>query len=134
MLEVWDALLVLLVAIAKLLLGFAMHWSLLLFWIAWWLFGINWNKARPVLARGAWVPFLLVVFLSALLWSQLFPSSSFGLPNFWWQLVYVGVFAFASVCCGWLQDSMEWAPADIILEPPLHHDHHGNGHHHHDHH
>src|SRR5262245_27628023 len=98
----------------------ALRWWLVLLWIAWWLWAVNWSKAWPVLSRGAWVPFVLVVVLAALAWSQVAPSSGtlFGvlaLTNFWWQLVASAALAATALFCGWLQGLMGWTPTDVSL-------------------
>ena len=77
-------------------LGF--HWLLWIAWAAWCLCGINWHKARHVLAIGAWAPALLLILLTAIVWSRLDarPCHCLGivmLPNFWWQLGYVSMLA-----------------------------------------
>ena len=123
-----------------LLLG--LHWWLLLFWVAWWLRGVNWKKAWPVLAQGGWVPLALLVALGALVWSQVAPPDSyraFGLdrkPGFWWHLAGAGLLAGSALFCGWLQGVLGWTPPEISVDPPAHaehgHDHHGgHGHGHH---
>ena len=71
--------------------AFALGHILLIAWIAWWLGGVNWNRAWPALARGGWIVLILLSVLVALAWSAMFPSSlnflgQFTLPNFWWQL------------------------------------------------
>lgn len=96
--------------------------ALLLFFLAWCLWGINWQKAWPVLARGAWAPLGLLLITVALAWSQLLPSACDCLaivtvPNFWWQLGAVGLFAAIALFCGWLQGVFGWAPPEIQLEP-----------------
>ena len=62
------------------LLALAMYWSLLIAWIAWWLWGVNWKRAWPVLTRGAWVPVVLLALVAALVWSRMspFPLSTLG--------------------------------------------------------
>src|SRR5690348_5289051 len=89
------------------LLGLAMSWSLLIAWVAWWLVGVNWKKTWPVLARGAWAPLVLLVLVSALVWSRIAPGELslglFAVPNFWWQLAAVGLLASITLLCGWLQ-------------------------------
>jgi hypothetical protein len=100
-------------------------------WCAWWLWGVNWKKAWPVLAQGAWAPVLLLMILSALVWSRISPSSRdcfglFTIPNFWWHLGGVGALTAVALFCGWLQGKLGWAPVDINLEPPPHG--HGLGH------
>src|SRR5262245_50181702 len=72
------------------LLSFALSWSLVIAWLAWWLWGVNWKKLRPVLAQGGWAPSVLVLLVCALVWSRVAPSTGnflgLTLPNFWWQL------------------------------------------------
>lgn len=109
---------------------------LLISWMTWWLFGVNWSKAWPMLAAGAWAPLVLLIVASALGWSQLFPRDAvwFGflrLPNFWWQLVAVACFVALALFCGWLQGYLRWTPAEISVEPaPASPGHgHDSGHH-----
>lgn len=107
--------------------------ALLLFWLAWALLAINWPKVWPWLARGAWAPAVLILFLIALIWSRLTPVSCSCLgfvtvPNFWWQLGEVGLFAALTLFCGWLQGKLGWTPPEISFDPPAPashgHDHH----------
>jgi len=109
---------------------------LLIAWVAWWLWGVNWNKAWAVLTRGGWVVVVLLTVLAAMAWAAIFPSTYevFGLfqvANFWWQLAAVTVIVLLALFCGWVQGVFGWAPAEIELEPPVpHHDaHHGHAHH-----
>src|SRR5207249_12248857 len=39
----------------------ALGWSLVIFWLALCLFGINWKKAWAILAQGAWAPLVLMM-------------------------------------------------------------------------
>ncbi len=50
------------------LLQLALTHALLIGWVAWWLWGVNWSKLWPTLAQGAWVPAVLLLFLAALVW------------------------------------------------------------------
>jgi hypothetical protein len=104
------------------LLVLAMQYSLLIAWVAWWLLAVDWKKTWSVLARGAWAPLVLIVLLSALVWSRIAPSDlSLGLgavPNFWWQLGAVGLLLSVTFFCGWLQGLLSWAPPEISFEPP----------------
>jgi len=115
-----------------------MHWSLLLAWLAWWLWAVNWSKLWPLLARGAWAPVVLLMIVSALVWSQIAPSDCnclafVSVPNFWWQLGGVGLLGAVTLMCGWLQGVFGWQPAEISLHPPVttvhahHHDDPGSG-------
>jgi hypothetical protein len=99
---------------------------LIIAWVAWWLFGVNWSKTWPVLARGAWVPVLLLVIVIAMVWSKLAPREE---ANFWYQLAELSVLVAIALFCGWLQGVLGWTPAEINLEPPAAgaHEH---GHHH----
>jgi len=111
-------------------LGFT--WSLLLFWLAWWLWGVNWQKAWPVLRGGAWAPVTLLLLVTAFVWSRLVPSVDpwwEAVPNFYWQLGAVGLLAALTLFCGWLQGVFGWAPPEINLDPPAA-DSHEHGHHH----
>lgn len=113
------------------ILSLGLHWSLLIAWIAWWLWAVNWNRVWPTLRQGAWAPAVLLIIISALVWSRVAPSecSCLGfatVPNFWWQLGAVGLLTSVTLFCGWLQGIFHWAPAEISLDPPEHVDH---GHH-----
>jgi len=124
--EFWDPFVQLLTQLGillGLLLQLAFRWSLVIAWVAWWLWGVNWKKAWPVLAQGAWVPVVLVSVVVAFVWSQVDPSSCTCLgfvtvPNFWWQLGGVSLLVAVALLCGWLQDIFGWTPAEIDLEPP----------------
>lgn len=109
-------------------------WLLLIPWIAWWLWGVNWKNAWAVLSEGAWLPVLLIMIVSALVWSALAPSDCAVLgvarvPNFWWQLGGVSLLAALTLFCGWLQGVFGWAPAEVDLEPPAAATDHAHGHH-----
>jgi hypothetical protein len=110
-------------------------WLLLLGWLAWWLWGVNWKQAWLVLGQGAWLPLLLLLITTALVWSQLAPSDCTCLgfvtvPNFWWQLGGVGLLLAVTLFCGWLQRVFGWGPAEINLDPPeASSAQHGHGHH-----
>jgi hypothetical protein len=136
--DLFDTLWQLLLLIVKLIgeLGsLALHWWVVLLWFAWWLWAVNWQKAWPVLARGAWAPFVLLIVLAALAWSQIAPSSGtflgmLTLPNFWWQLGAVTFLACTALLCGWLQGLLGWTPTDVAIDPPVVVEH-GHGHAHH---
>lgn len=123
-----------LLLLVSLFAQFAFVYGLLIAWIAWWLLGVNWSKAWLVLAQGAWIAVVLVVVVSALVWSQIMPASKClgftSIPNFWWQLCLTSSIAGLALFCGWLQGYKGWTPIEISLEPPapaphdLHHGHH----------
>jgi hypothetical protein len=121
-----ETLLVLLLQVSA--LGF--HFLLWIVFAAVCLWGINWYKARHFLAVGGWAPAVLLMILIALVWSRIDPSKCpyTGLPNFWWQLIYVTMLGALAMFCGWVQTVMHWTPHDINLEPPA--QGHGHGHDH----
>jgi hypothetical protein len=110
-------------------------WAL---WVVFWLCCVNWKKAWPVLAQGGWAPVVLLLFISAEVWSRIAPGACGCLgfmivPNFWWQLGFVCTLAAIALFCGWLQSLTGWSPVEVSVEPaPVAHghghDHHG-GHH-----
>jgi hypothetical protein len=118
-----------LIALLVQLLALAAHWVLLIVWVAWWLRAVNWQKVWPVLRSGGWAPLVLLMLVVALAWSCLQPVPSDSLlPNFWWQFGYVILLVAVALFCGWLQGVLDWAPAELSLEPPaLGHDN-GHGH------
>lgn len=135
-LTIWQAALNLLTDVGQLLgllLALAAHWGLWLLWVVWWLGAVNWRRCWDALARGAWAPVVLLMVLTALVWSRLQPAPCECLgvvtvPSFWWQLGHVGLLAAVALFCGWLQGVFHWAPAELDLEPPVHgtdhvHDH-----------
>jgi len=113
----------------------ALGWQhiLIILWVVWWLWAVNWRRAWPVLRQGAWAPLVLLVLATALVWSRIAPAPCDCLvlvtvPNFWWQLGYVGMLVAIAFFCGWLQGVLQWAPAEISLDPPAHGHHDGDGH------
>jgi len=104
-------------------------------WVVWWLWGVNWQKAWPVLAQGGWVPLALLLYMAALVWSFVapLPAPVGGLiPNFWWQLGCMAALAGVALLCGWLQGLLSWTPPEVAVEPAVahghEHDHHGHDH------
>ncbi len=120
----------LVVAVVKL----GLEWWVLIAWVAWWMFGVNWKKAWEVLGQGAWAPLVLLMIAGALVWSRLDPNPCeclgfMSLPTFWWQLGEIGLVVVLTFCCGWLQGYFGWTPEEINLDPPAAVDHgHGPGH------
>lgn len=108
---------------------------LLIAWVAWWLWGVNWTKAWGVLARGGWAVVVLLMLIAAATWAALMPTTYtlfdlFPMGNFWWQLGAVTLVVLLALFCGYLQGALGWAPAEINLEPPAP-GHHAHGHAHH---
>jgi hypothetical protein len=98
-------------------------------WVIWWLGCVDWHKAWPVLAQGAWAPVVLLVLTVSLVWSQIWPETrmvwdSIVLPNFWWQLGCVSLWAAVALLCGWLQGILDWKPVEVELEPAAEEDSH----------
>ncbi len=93
------------------------------FWCAWWLLGVNWRKAWPILAAGGWAPVVLLSFLLAFVWTAVDPApctylAFVTLPSFWGHLGSVLLLVLAALFCGWLQGKFGWAPEEIVLDPP----------------
>ncbi len=137
--SLWQTLGQLVVVLSQLvaqLAALAVHWILLIVWIAWWLRAVNWRRAWPVLGSGGWAPLVLLMLMTALAWSRLQPAPCdclgfVTIPNFWWQLGYVSMLVAVALFCGWLQGVLGWAPPEISLEPPpVHHDGHAHAAHH----
>jgi hypothetical protein len=98
-------------------------WALLIAWLAWWLWAVNWRRAWAVLAEGAWAPVVLLMILTARVWASLDPGEcSFAgimtLPSFWCKLSGVGLLLAVTLFCGWLQIVLGWPPKEISLETP----------------
>src|SRR3954469_20997871 len=110
---IWNTLVQLLDSLGRLVVefgGLALSWSLVIVWVAWWLWGVNWRRAWPVLAVGAWIPVALLAVVAALGWSRLEPRE---VGNFWWHLGVVGLLVCLALFCGWLQGVFGWAPPEI---------------------
>jgi hypothetical protein len=100
-------------------------WALLLAWAAWWLWAVNWRRAKAVLAGGAWVAVVLILLIAARVWASVAPGdlTLFGfarVPNFWWQLGAVSLVMGVGLFFGWLQGVLGWTPPEIDLGPPAH--------------
>jgi hypothetical protein len=109
---------------------------LLVLFVAWWLWGVNWRKAWPVLAEGGWVPLVLAGIMAAFVWSRISPSTAIlfnlvAIPNLLWQLGTVGLLIGLILFCGWLQTRYGWYPSEVSLEPPPPRHGHDAGHDHH---
>lgn len=122
-----------LLVLLGLLVQLALNLWLVIAWVAWWLLGVNWNRLWPVLRQGGWMPLVLLMIGTALAWSQIAPGTGLFLgflavPNFWWQLGWVIALVLTALFCGWLQGVLDWAPAEINLDPPAAADH-GHAHH-----
>jgi hypothetical protein len=129
MAEFWDTLGQLVTNLATLLgllSTLAFRWALGIAWVAWWLFAVDWKKAWPVLARGAWAPVVLLVLVAALVWSRLDPSPTEP-GDFWWRLGGVSLLVAMALVCGWLQGVFGIRPPEISVEPVVAH---GAGHEH----
>jgi hypothetical protein len=91
-------------------------------WCAWWLWCANWKEIWPILHKGAWVAVVLLMVVSALAWSQIFPRGcnclGVTIPNFWWQLGSVGTLTVVALFCGWLQEQCGLTPIAISFDPP----------------
>ena len=113
----------------------AVSWLLLLVWIAWWLWAVNWKKVWPVLAQGGWMVVALLIVVAALVWSEMAPNTGYvfgGLlvgSAFLRHLILVSILALVALACGWLQGMLGWEPAEIDLEPAAASADHGHGHH-----
>ena len=106
-------------------------------WCAWWLGAVNWKKAWPVLAQGAWVPVVLLMLMATMAWSRIAPGpcdclGSVKVPGPWWQLGAVCALVALALFCGWVQGYFGWTPPEVSVEPPP--AAHGDGHAHHAHH
>jgi hypothetical protein len=110
-----------------------LQWALLIAWIAWCLWAVDWRKMWPRLAEGAWAPLVLLALMISAVWSWIAPSSysclGVMLPNFAWQLLAVGLIVGLGLFCGWLQLVLRWHPAGLDVDAaPAHGDDHGHGH------
>jgi hypothetical protein len=111
--NLWQVVLSLLGVLAN-LLALTLRWSLVIVWVAWWLWGVNWRRVWPVLSVGGWIAVALLGVTAALVWSRLAPRE---VANFWWHLGAVGLLVALALFCGWLQGVFGWAPGEIELEP-----------------
>jgi hypothetical protein len=125
--DIFQTLVQLIVTLATLFVeigALALRHILLIAWVAWWLWAVDWAKAWGMLAKGGWVVVVLLSLISARVWASVAPGSFdvLGLVeigNFWWQLGAVALIVLLALFCGWLQGVFGWAPAEVDLEPPL---------------
>jgi hypothetical protein len=92
-------------------------------WCVWWLWGVNWRKAWPMLAEGGWAPVVLLMLMASMAWTAIDarPYDCLGMatiPNGWWQLGAVCMLTALALFCGWLQGYFGWTPGEVSIEPP----------------
>lgn len=80
-------------------------------WMAYWYFLVDWKSLRPVLARGGWLPALVLGYFAALFWSRIVPGPCtffglFPLENFWGHLLVVYCIFLLAGISGLLQSSL----------------------------
>jgi hypothetical protein len=110
---------------------------LVVLWMAYWLWTVDWRKVWPVLAEGAWAPVVLLSLLSAQAWSRIAPGpynllGVVTIPTFWWHLGAVAGLVSLALFSGWLQGQMNYAPPEIEIEPAGDDHGHDHGHAHHE--
>jgi hypothetical protein len=98
------------------LAGLALPAAPLVGFVAWWLAATDWPKLWPALRRGGWLVGLLVVGLTALIWSAVDPrdaivSADFRVRGFTWHLAASFGLAGLVLLCGWLQGALGWGPS-----------------------
>ena len=103
----------------------------------WCIWAVNWKKTWPVLAVGGWIPLVLVLLMTAKVWSLIdrrpLTIAGVTLHNYWWQLGATGILAGFALFCGYLQGQWNCEPESISLDPPDSHDDHGHDGHGHGH-
>lgn len=111
--------------VARLVLSHA----LAIAWVVWWLWLVDWRRFWPALARGAWMPLILVLGLvSFLAWHlQATVLAEWG-PPLLTPLVLTVLLLLSVLVCGWLQTFFAWYPTEISLETTPAALHHGNHH------
>jgi len=115
LIDLGENLVRLITVLAKLALG---H-TLLIGWLVWWLWLVDWRQFWPACRRGAWLPLLLalglVSYLAWLVGAPLPAAETFGALT----PLTTCLLLFASVLlCGWVQTVFAWYPVEISLEPP----------------
>jgi len=85
-------------------------WAPLLAWIAFWLFGVNWQKLRTVLLSGGGIAVILMGLVVILVWGSIAPPESgfhhilgLTLSNYFGKMVYVTTLIVIMVLCGLVQ-------------------------------
>lgn len=90
-------------------------------WMAFWFFAVDWKKVWPVLRAGAWAPVVLLIVVTALVWSRINPTpwtDWVHIANFWWQLYIVLALTAVALFSGWLQGFFGYEPSEVPIEPP----------------
>lgn len=85
-------------------------WLGLIFWIAFWLYAVDWVALRRVLLEGGWIGLLLIGFVMVLVWWAVAPPPDgrhlilgLSLSNFVGKTVYVTILFCIMLLCGSVQ-------------------------------
>lgn len=90
-------------------------------WMAFWFFAVDWKRLRAFLVEGAWMPVLLLVLMSGVVWGMINPNpcSFFGvsIASPLWQICCSFALAAVALFSGWLQTISGFTPSEVPLEP-----------------
>ena len=122
------------------LLTFAVPWTPLIAWIAFWLLAVNWEKLYPVLAKGAVIGVVFIGLMMILVWGLIAPPPDgahhlFGLKpsNFVGKTIYVTMLLTIAALCGSVQLSGACGTLASFPDDDHDRDNHGEGDHGHGH-
>ncbi len=82
-------------------------WTPLILWVGYWLLCVNWIRLRTIFLRGGWIGFLLLGFVTILVWGAVAPPPSgshnllgLQLSNYVGKTVYVTFLWCIILLCG----------------------------------
>ncbi|MCS7015236.1 MAG: hypothetical protein RMJ19_11030 [Gemmatales bacterium] len=96
------------------------RYALVVGWLAWWLWLVDWRRLWPALRQGAWVPLLLgLALISYITWLLGVPIPGDKELGRFAPIALTSALLTSVLLCGWVQTVFAWHPLAVSFEPAV---------------